>query len=479
MFKDNNIVFKNKNIKEIKDIIEAYLDLMQQNPYTSIYYNFSYIKDKAEKKTMDSIYRCIFISEQDKEFTFVPYSIRDMVRTQDYLKVLDCLESIKYNEYIVNARQLLQRYLYGAKTCSQYQIYDINSCNICNTYKNLQSTKLKNEKNLLMLENNADLKPSKSIRGQLTKFLFEQNQNNSPDAKFNLFSMDNGKTSCKDRQNKRFYIQISDIPAFLLLFTLYDGRDFRCKYPNYKISLKRKYINPSKEKFRYSEYSYKTVLSQTDEFKTDNRVYNIKTIWHLDKIFLFKKLNILFKYYKTYTSTPFLDKISTSFGLSYSECKILKKNIINFIFKDTSFMIEGLQSNTLDFMLIFNAILKIRLRPYYDTNTNLMTALYYAKLNTLVYLHSCPYIKYNTAGFPDNFENVFRLLEKNKNNTIQSLEFEICNFLENDVFYKFYYEDTEEESFSKLFQSGKIKEYDFLDFDTILKAMDIPVISSV
>ncbi len=92
----------------------------------------------------------------------------------------------------------------------------------------------------------------------------------------------------------------------------------------------------------------------------------------------------------------------------------------------------------------------------------------------------CPYLKYNAPGFPDNYENVFRLLNRKKDflkpeKEIIFLEKEICSFLEKDKFFQFYYNNTDKDNFSTLFQNGSIKEYDFIDFGTILKAMDIPI----
>lgn len=380
MFRYDNIVFKNHKIKKISDIIKAYLDFMQHNPYASPYHNFSYNNNEAKEKIITIINQYIIINQQKNieiikkdngesvyitKPTISPYSFEDMLRTQDYLEVLDCIESIKYNEYIVNARQLLQKYLYGTGTESHYCTYDINNCNIYNFYKRLPSSRLKNKTFLSISQKTKTLTPSKSIRENLRKFLLEQAcLEDCPNNKCFLFSMTNNETSYKGKRNIRFYIPILDIPAFLLLFTLYDGRDFRCECNNYK-NTKHNYLNPSKKKLRYSEYSYMTVLSKIDELKINKGAFSIRTIWHCDKIFLQNKLNILFKYYKAYTSTNFLDKIINSYIITYSEVINLKKFITNNIFKDNDFIIAGLKSNYLDFMLLFDIIIDFKTEARY------------------------------------------------------------------------------------------------------------------
>jgi len=64
LFRYDNIVFKNHKIKKISDIIKAYLDFMQHNPYASPYHNFSYNNNEAKEKIITIINQYIIINQQ-------------------------------------------------------------------------------------------------------------------------------------------------------------------------------------------------------------------------------------------------------------------------------------------------------------------------------------------------------------------------------------------------------------------------------
>lgn len=494
MYKDKNVIFKNSNINGTGDITEAYLTFMNQNKYIADSFNEFKIafKNKPPEEEITCSYKKFrTVLSQNKIDMVNPASFEDMLRTQDYLETLDCIESIKYNKYVVNARHILQKYLYGG---TEYKHYDISQWDICHIYKKLGRRSLQDKELIIISPKTNILKPSKSIRNHLEKFLSNHVCiKDRPYTGFGLFRIENSNTSYKPEQNKqkkRYYIQISDIQPFLLLFTLYDGRNFEYKYTGCKnIIKKRDYISPSRKNLRYSEYSYKIVLNKMDEIKTNSsdkikdQALSIKNLWHCDQIFLSNKLNILFKYYKTYTSIPFLDSFASHYKLTYSENLNLKEYISEEIFKDTSFIIKGLQSDYLDFMMLFDIFIRYKSNSGNICTKNfdkLKNDISFSKSTTLEYLDCCPYLKYNAPGFPDNYENVFRLLNRKKDflkpeKEIIFLEKEICSFLEKDKFFQFYYNNTDKDNFSTLFQNGSIKEYDFIDFGTILKAMDIPI----
>lgn len=293
------------------------------------------------------------------------YFLEDMLRAQDLLYSLDCIEALKYANQIVSGRQLLRKYLYSH--------YDINSCDAIKSRQKMShinkfdlTMKIRKEIFHFSLENS--LTPAESIREYIRNYLSEQVDlmehskkncrlfsfcSNSPDPSEEMRL--NCSQNCSSCDLKRyFYMPVYEIPLFLLCFTYADGRDFTNRSHNSKIP--RYSSSRSFSKFSYQMASEKFI----DLFYSDNtsalRPVDVSRLFCCDNALLFKKINKLSEYYNLYLSDSVLDRIIHAYKLKYNEILELKKYIEEKIFSDDFFIISGLRSDLLDFMLPFNII---------------------------------------------------------------------------------------------------------------------------
>lgn len=203
--------------------------------------------------------------------------------------------------------------------------------------------------------------PSKTIRNLFSDFLLEMiNISETPYLQCNLypsmtkfnFNKSNYQvpdTAIKDGQ--RLYLPIYDIPAFFLLFSYYDHRNFE------NISSQSNRGRVPKKKLQNAAI-YRLIIQKAKEHKLfgspPDSCFLKSCQWRCDNIFLFYKMNTLFKYYNLYTSDAILNDIIQSYKLSYTEILELKDFIVKEIFHDRDFILRGLTSKYLDFMLPFD-----------------------------------------------------------------------------------------------------------------------------
>lgn len=375
MYKNKEIFLRKKTIHTIRDLLGTLYDLGAD--YVPFYDNCSSDNYSVLKSML--IYERILYTQLplcEKEM-YVPYSFQDMIEAQSYLEILDCVESVKYASYTVNARQLLHKYLYSFYNISSFNLYE----QIREKKKGFSiNTKIIDDIRILKPAveigeyNNIDImnpfSPSKSIRNLFSGFLKEIiNISASLYSHCALYpaitKTNRNKDSCQgldlERENgQRLYLSIYDIPVFLLLFCYYDHRNFE------HILSQLNSGRLPKEKLQDTAI-YRLIIQQAKEYKLFDSFssvsYFLKSCqWRCDNIFLFYKLATLFKYYNLYTSDTILNYVVHSYHLSYTQIITLKKNIIEEIFFDKKFILKGLTSKYLDFMLPFNIFFQCNIR---------------------------------------------------------------------------------------------------------------------
>lgn len=121
MYQNNSITYKDTPIYTINDLAAlAESEEQDKTYYTSLIGNKIYVKNYSVKTTLDIMLRREFMLLQKNFITKkTPYIFEDMLKIQANLEALVFLETVKYATYYVNARQLLQCYLY-----SQYDFSD-------------------------------------------------------------------------------------------------------------------------------------------------------------------------------------------------------------------------------------------------------------------------------------------------------------------------------------------------------------------
>lgn len=254
------------------------------------------------------------------------YTYPDMMQTQARLQNLDFLQALKFSGYVTNARKLLQKYLRNN--------YDFLSCiSLINRKENGIGDILSPADDIMpnvKIHNFADMKdqpsPTMSIRNHLGIFLGKQ-ISYYKNMQHNCYTAIEPDTSITS-SNKPLYLSIYQIPESLLLFTLFDGRDFgHCHSQKNKDKLP-----PHKKERSFSEFSYQIALKKFQEYTSEtdaNCPLALSTIFRCDNIFLFYKLDHLLHYFKLYLSDYFLDTLIHKFKLSYRQVTKLEETIIN------------------------------------------------------------------------------------------------------------------------------------------------------
>lgn len=348
MFQNIQIVYRHKSIQKISDI-ETFNHgtfLIPKRP----------LESACPKLKCLSQYENILLQRKVCELPR-RYTCDDMVKMQACLENLDFLEALKFSGYATNARKLLQKYLYSH--------YDFLSCDLLSDRKDLcvknilHSTDVigSNIETLSFDDMKDSESPPKSIRTHFNNFLANQINYRHIQCSCNTSiepcTFETTSANINNISNERFYLSVYQIPEFLLLFTFFDGRDFDHCFSQFNSNK----LPPHKESRRFSEFSYQVVLKKFQEYisKSDNICpLTLSTIFRCDSIFLFYKLNFLLDYYNLYLSDYFLDTLIRRFNLSYRKIIGLQETIVNNIFKDENFIIAGLKSNYLDFMLPFD-----------------------------------------------------------------------------------------------------------------------------
>lgn len=288
------------------------------------------------------------------------YLWNEMILAQDFLELLSILESIKYAPNKVNARQLLHGYLYSK--------YDYQQGNILRFTKRLdiiESFSL-TYPNVFISKEIPSLKkriesPTKSIRDYLNNFLKFYAEKSSKIYLSTISDNDDIKN-----EKKRYYISAYDMQELLLYFTYIDGRNFEhCGLQ------KDKNKTPTRKKnLICSEYSYQKCLemisSMTEGFDASkNSIEKVclatAIFYQSDRVFLFQKLQKLSDYHSLYQENIILSEIIHKYRLTYHQVMELKQFMINSIFYDEEFIVAGLKSCYLDFMIPFDIIFQSHL----------------------------------------------------------------------------------------------------------------------
>lgn len=346
--------FHNSSNSENYDYYNSY-----SNDENCIYIE-SFIRDSLSLlKSKESILQQNNTNAPTRRYTF-----EDMIKVQDSLCVLNLLETVKYMDNCVNARALLHRFLYSN--------YDLKQCSIIDADIKKYKGRTTSERDLISInipikygdillafhDEINQVSPSKSIRNQLQNYLLSNRNLLVPSATSrNLIDsplkQDNQDVSTTFNSKVRFFLPIQQIFEFLLFFTYYDGRDFSSIH----LQKNRNRLPKAKPRNTNSEFSYHIVLELMDTLYNPQSLCNPFTLnqqYRCDQVFLSRKLNVLYYYYELYTSDLVLDEIIRNYNLTYRQVGELKKIIFENIFCDSRFIVSGLTSSFLDFMLPFD-----------------------------------------------------------------------------------------------------------------------------
>jgi len=358
-----------------------------------------------------------------------PYNLSEMINAQNLLHTLDIFESIKYKEHNVLCRPLLRKYLYSA--------YDLLSCylndtNVRNNINSSISTKelLKLGKMTYAFPDELNTSDPKSVRNYFQQHL------TGKIISYSTYGIQIAKSETEkstNSQKEHYYLPVTQILEFLLLFTYADGRNYSSTYiPNTNSRLPR--LDGSRPK---SAYSYKLVLQQIVKLLDSPRLNQYSQACHLyrlDKLFLFAKIGTMNEYYNLYNSDYFLSNMVISFRLSYSEVSKLKSILADNLWNDTSFIHDGMKSSCLDFMLPFDIHFQFEL---FTANMSLSYSTGLLGLNRLI--EECKkearkiWELCSTPNFNlQNYINASGLID------IPNLQAELYDTLMNNNFYKNY-----------------------------------------
>lgn len=448
MYKNKEIFLKEKPIHTIKDLLDASYDPRTGSVPLTSSYPVNCLP--SELSVLNSMLKHEIILYQIKfrnNTMHLPYSFKDMIDAQSYLEILDCVESVKYAPYIVNTRQLLYKYLYSLYHISSFNLYRKvtgKKEGFCLDTEIINDMKILSTKVDIFVHSNIDINnpfsPSKTIQNLFSDFLskvigipaslYSHCGLYPAMTKINLNKSSCQRLNAEVKNSQRRYLPIYDIPIFLLLFCYYDHRNF--DYILFQSNAGRL----PKKKLQGTAI-YRLIIQQAKEYKLFDSFSSVSYFlrscqWRCDNIFLFYKLATLFKYYNLYTSDTTLNDIIQSYKWSYTEIMTLKEFIVEEIFYDKDFILKGLTSKYLDFMLPFNIFFQcnIYLRHpggTYDTFKNNLIDIKEKtkKIYDIDLPLTCPKIKRNVL-----VDGLFHISEMEK-----SLNLELSK---ND-FYKEYY----------------------------------------
>ena len=368
----------------------------------------------------------------------INYKLNDMFTTQECLEALDCLETIKYASIAINAKHLLCDYLY-----SGYNVSDLNLLSLIKN-TNLKNILLSNETisspNLISRQQTPE--PSKTIGNKIFSFLSKQSAfSKYSNIHCGLYptnhSSENSPQTEKDSftsPQKNFNVPIYEAPTLLLLFSFFDRRIFKYRKKTEEILR----LPPTKpdttdaDAYKIVSKIAQNVYSNFENDKALSKIYP----WRFDNIFLFHKFNILLKYYDLYSNPKTLDVIIKKYNFEYNQAEQIQNTIKDIIFEDKDFIMYGLKSGYLDFMLPFNIFFQLDiLAPNFEASPeDFKTTLIKAKKATSQIIDAKLYLKYRSLALPFFKDNSF---------SISDIEEKICDFLETNTFYHSYYLQTE------------------------------------
>lgn len=463
MYNRKDIIFHTKTIECIKDSCPS-PPKFQFYFYSTIYKFSNCDIDKLIDKLM---HREIILFQAKIPR---PYTIKDMLYAQQQLETLEFLETVKYKDHIVNARKLLHQYLHSR--------YNLAACNYaasipiehiekevdCRHHIKIGSQIYTIEKELYQSS------PSKSIRNYLADYLTKKIDEKAH-IQCGLFIKSDEKIEerCEnidiDKQKKRFYLPITEIPLFLLLFALYDGRDFsHSKYPEENTKLPHRNISSQISKQKYTNI-IDQIMSLLKNNEKRSSPYTVGTIFRCNNILLFQKLNILLNYYNIYQSDEFINEIVSNYKFTYSETLNLKKNMLQNIFGDEEFIIKGLTSDYPDFMLFFDVLFRSEIIfTFQRTHSEFMQKIIQVKQETLQILQSDLQIDCTSP------------IEKHSQNgmlSIANCEHDLMNSLRKNNFFNNISCSTLDNL--KQFCVSQNNDNEFLSFATISKALNITI----
>lgn len=453
MYKEKEIFYKNTKIHKIEDLKTTLPTNKSKNSKDSQIFRIA-AENPTANQSLENILRTEIITRQYNRFP-KNYTLEDMLLVQEHLDALDCVETIKYAPFNVYAKQVLYEYLYSR--------YDISACNynllsqtqnVTHKNKFLSKDKISSPTELLnFTAKQKDNTPSKTIRNYVSDYLLKQsNYDKHPNTQCGLY-LNKASQSINGISKQRFYLPLYEVPIFLLLFTFFDRRAF---------GHTESQIDPNRLprlKLNTDEAVYKVVFSKAqDIFKSyKNNPLSISYIWRCDNIFLFHKFNMLLKYYDLYSSPETLSAIVRRYNFEYNQTAKIKNTINKIIFEDKDFIKLGLKSRYLDFMLPFNIPFQsdisapnlgntpedfeIKLRQLKDITKQVVDTKLSLKCNNPIFSFS----KDDYFSIPDN-------------------EKKICDFLENNNFYRSFYHQTE---FLDKFLRDNKNNNDFYSYSTI------------
>lgn len=382
------------------------------------------------------------------------YSYEDMIETEALLSFFEILENIKYSKYLVQYDHLLHKYLYSGYTLNNFFLKDTKKDLQTITNVNLNAPLFYGDSILPIWDDYKTGNRVSSIKEHFKNFILLQDSSKDEREYTIIRNIQRKSNQDSNRFYPKYYLPINQIPEFLFSFLFYDCRKFSTSYginDNNRIPKRSK---KEKDNSNASESAYKTVLKHIYAFHQNN--FNFKTGMitdtehgyakfnyksKLDRIFRYNTLETLYHYYQLYTTETFLNQIMHVFSLSYKETVQLTEYLVHCIFDDTDFIKEGLRSSLRDFLLPFDIHFQYSLLSISSSKglNGLKEVIAESK--------RIAQIAWKSTFFYDLKEKVF--FDINLDNAeaeqpslnIEFLQNRIISILENNLFFKTYFDD--------------------------------------
>lgn len=372
------------------------------------------------------------------------YYIEDIIEAEALLDFYEILENIKYSKYLVQYDHLLHKYLYSGYVLNNFFLKDTKKDLQTITNIDFDAPLFYGDSILPIWDEYKTGNRVSSIKENFKKFILLQDSNPDKREYTIIHNIQRKSNQNSNRFYPKYYIPINQIPEFLFSFLFYDYREFPTSYgttDNNRI--------PKKNKDIAREESYKSVLKHIYSFHQNNFTFENSMIPvneleyakinyknKLDRRFRYNTLETLYHYYQLYTSDIFLDQIMSVFSFSYKETLQLTEFLIHCIFNDTDFIKEGLLSSFRDFLLPFDIYFQFSLFsvPNYKGLNGLKEVIAEGKRIAQI-AWKTPY-SYNLK------EKLFKTEQPTLN--IELLQKSIISLLEENRFYKTYFNDKNE-----------------------------------
>lgn len=360
------------------------------------------------------------------------YSFNDMSIVSSLMFLLSQCQAQKYQNYIVNARPILHKFLY-----SGYGIKDIipEKSELKQHINETFNTRAKKNVQYKFLDEINQSSYPKSIRKYFEEFLRNAQLSSKKYEPFISLYVSNQRN---DKQNRlreytpRYYLPVYQVLEFVLLFVLYDGRDFsnRSLGEGHRIP-KHRQMN------QYSEFAYRTALQLNEDISKFD--YSADCIYHhfaCDQLLCGRKINTIKYYYDLYTSNQFMDRLIARYHITYENISGLKELIVSEIFEYEPFIKTGMKSPYLDFLLVFDILFQAYTVPRINNSEG---STIYTLLNDIQEIRNkCSYIL--THPEYNQIAAAFALQENTKQeHKIEDIETWIINQLRNNKFFNEYF----------------------------------------